>query len=70
MKFELEKDLIDIKEYYQAQLLIINRMPEKFYDIKNKNWNYQGGAMTKETKNKVIFNIKLRLKELENLNEN
>jgi len=39
-------------------------MPEKFYIIKNKSWNYQGGAIENKTKEKIRYNINLRLKQL------
>ena len=62
---EIDKD--KMVAYFREQLELIDKMPEKFYDINNKNWAHQGGAMSKETKEKVRYNINLAIRQLENV---
>ena len=71
MKFDLENKFNskeEIVNYYKNELeYIINlRVPDKLYDIKDKNWSWQGIAMSNKTKNKIIYNINLRIKQLTN----
>lgn len=70
MNFEHEKDLIDVMEYYRLQRIDLEReqMPETFYKH-TKGWKHQGGAMTKEVKEKLKHNVQLRLKQLREQNK-